>query len=214
MHERKSMNRKLKALGLALAAVMAMAAFASPASAAEFHSEVAHTEIKGEQEEALDVFTTNAGTVKCNTATYTGTTSAVTTSEITVTPAYSNCTAFGFVNTPIDTNNCHYTFTSNPGTPPVMHIVCPSAPITVTAFNCWVTVGSQTVNSGITYTNSGVGSARDITVDKTISGLTYTQHSKSFPGCSIGTFTNGTFTGSTTIKGTNTAGTQVGIWWQ
>jgi hypothetical protein len=207
------MNRKLKALGLALAAVMAMAAFASSAYAAEFHSEATHTEIKGEQEET-DVFTTNAGTVKCTTATYVGTTSAATTSEITVTPTYSNCTAFGFVNTPIDTNNCHYTFTSNPTVPPVLHILCPTAPITVTAFNCWVTVGSQTVNSGIEYTNKGAGTTRDVTVDVNISGLTYTQHSKSFPGCTNGTFTNGTYVGKATVKGTNTAGTQVGVWWQ
>jgi hypothetical protein len=207
------MNRKLKALALALAAVMAMAAFASSASAAEFHSEVEHTEIKGEME-GTDVFTTNAGTVKCTTATYTGTTSAFTTKEITVTPTYGGCTAFGFVNTPIDTNNCHYTFTPNPGTPPVLHISCPVAPITVTAFNCWITVGSQTVNSGIEYTNNGVGATRDVTVDVNISGLTYTQHPKNFPECAKGTFSNGAYSGLATVKGSNTAGTQVGIWWQ
>jgi hypothetical protein len=209
------MNRKLKTLGVAFAAVMAMAIFAGPASAtlALFHSEVEHSEIKGAQEEQ-DVFTVNAGTVKCSTASYQGTSSVATPTEITVTPAYSNCTAFGFVNTTIHTNECHYTFTSHPTTPPVLHILCPKEPITVTAFNCWITVPSQTVNSGVTYTNLGTGSSREVTVDVKLSALTYTQHSKSFPGCTNGTFSNGTYVGLAKVKATNTAGTQVGIWWQ
>jgi hypothetical protein len=209
------MNRELKTLGVAFAAVMAMAIFAGTASAtlALFHSEVSHTEIKGEQD-GTDVFTVNAGTVKCTVATYFGTTSVVTPTEITVKPTYNNCTAFGFVNTTIDTNGCSYTFTSHPTTPPVMHIVCPSAPITVTAFNCWVTVGSQTVNSGIAYTNKSTETTRDVTVDVNLSSLTYTQHPQKIPQCTRGTFTNGTYVGAATVKGTNTAGTQVGIRWE
>jgi hypothetical protein len=213
--ERKSMNRKFTTLGVAFATVMAMAIFAGPASAtlALFHSETAHTEIKGQQE-GTDAFITNAGTVKCSSIIYTGTASVATPTEITVTPKYEKCTAFGFVSTPIDTNNCHFTFISHPTTPPVMHIVCPTAPITMTAFNCWTTVGSQTVNSGIGYTNNGAGTTRDVTAELNISGLSYTQHPKSFPQCDSGTFTNGTYTGLVRVKGTNTAGTQVGIWWQ
>jgi hypothetical protein len=204
------MNRKLKALGLALAAVMAMAAFASSASAAEFHSEVAHTQITGSQI-GTDVFTVNAGTVKCTEATYSGTqTTGVTATEVSVVPAYSGCTAFGFVSTPIDVNGCKYQFTPNAN--PYLHIICSGSPITVTAFNCYVKVASQTVNSGVTYTNTGAGTARDVDVKVSLSGLTYSQESKSFPGCSNGTFTNGTYTGEATVKGANTAGTQVGIW--
>jgi hypothetical protein len=218
MHERKSMNRKLKTLGVAFASVIAMAVFAGSASAtlALFHSETGHTEIKGEQE-GQDVFTTNTGSVQCKTVTYTGTASTGTPTELDVAPTFSGCSTFGFVNMPIDTNGCHYKFKSHPTTPPVLHILCPTAPITITAFNCYVTIGSQTVSHGISYTNKGAGTTRDITVDVNISseeGLTYTQHSKSFPGCSNGTFTNGTYTGLTTVKATNTAGTQVGIWWQ
>jgi hypothetical protein len=207
------MNRKLKALGLALAAVMALAAFSGSASAAEFHSEVAHTQISGNQV-GSDVFTTNAGTVKCSETTYSGTqTTGVTSSESKVTPKYGGCTAFGFIGATIDVNGCTYIFT--PNTEPSLHIVCGEKPIEVTTPTCVVTVGSLTVNHGVVYTNEGAGTSRDIRVKVNLTGLTYTQHNKSFPNCTggAGTFTNGTYTGEATVKGANTAGTQVGIWW-
>jgi hypothetical protein len=204
------MNRKLKGLGLMFVALLALAGFSSSAMATEFHSEVAHTIIDGEQPaETNDVFTVKAGTVTCKSATYSGTVNSATTSEVTVQPKYSECTAFGFVNTTIDVpSGCWYRFT--PDTNP-LHIVCGAEPITVTAFNCWITVGSQT-NSGITYSNSGSGSSRDVTVTANATGLTYTQHSKSFPGCTSGTFTDGKYVGKGTVKGTNTEGKAVGIW--
>jgi hypothetical protein len=207
------MNRKLKGLGLMFAALLALAAFSSSAMATEFHSETAHTIISGEQPpEKNDVFTVKAGTVTCKSATYSGTTSSVTTGEVTVTPKYSECTAFGFVNSPIDVpSTCDYRFTPSTAAKQ-LDIVCTSTEkITVTAFNCWVTVGTQSTN-GITYTNAGAGATRDITVDANVTGLAYTQHSKSFPGCTNGSFTDGTYVGSGTVKGANTEGKQVGIW--
>jgi hypothetical protein len=207
------MNRKLKALGLVIAAVMALAAFSGSASAAEFHSEVAHTQISGNQI-GSDVFTTNAGTVKCSETTYSGTqTTGVTSSEVTVTPKYSGCTAFGFIGATIDVNGCDYRFTPNPK--PYLHIICGEKPIEVTTPTCVVTVNSQTVQEGVTYTNEGAGTSRDVRVKVNLTGLTYDQHNKAFPNCTggAGHFSNGTYTGEGTVKGANTAGTQVGIWW-
>jgi hypothetical protein len=214
------MNRRLKSLGLALLAVLAFASVSvSAASAAEFHSEIAHTALSGTQV-GEDVFTTNAGTVKCKKASYTGTSSAVTTPHQTVAPSYSECTAFGFVNATIDPNGCTYTFAAVAGTPsPItgtVQIVCTGEKkyIEVTAFNCDVKVGPQGPLKGITYTNAGAGKTRDVTVDVSLTGLHYEQSGTSFPGCSggAGTFTNGTYTGQATVKGANTAGEQVGIW--
>lgn len=206
------MTRKLKALGLAFVAVLAMGALsASAASAASFHSEAAHTILSGEQPTGTnDVFTTNAGTVTCQNATYSGTTSSATTSTVTVTPSYSGCTAFGFVNATIDVNGCTYTF--NAGNDDLI-ITCSGNPITVTAFNCHVKVASQEATAGISYDNAGSGTSRDVTATANITGLKYTQESKSFPGCTNGSFTNGTYKGAGTVKGSNTAGTEsVGIW--
>jgi hypothetical protein len=218
------MNRKLKALGLTFVALLALAGFSSMVMAAEFHSETAHTTISGEQPaETNDVFTVKAGTVTCKSATYAGTTTSATTSEITVTPTYTECTAFGFVGATIDVpggnkpaganGGCDYRFTPSTATSQ-LHIVCGAGEfITVTTFNCDVHVGSQTA-TGITYTNAGSGNGRDVTVNANITGLTYTQTNTSFPFCTggAGTFTDGKYVGKGTVFGKNTAGEAVGVW--
>jgi hypothetical protein len=205
------MIRKLKTFGLALGAVLALGALsATTAPAASFHSEAAHTTLSGSQMVATDdVWTINAGTIRCGYTSYSGTTTAATTETITVTPAYSECTAFGFVNAPIDVNGCTYTF--NAGNDDLI-IACPvGKTITVTAFNCHVSVGSQSIASSITYDNAGSGNFREVWPTLNLSGLKYTQVSKSFPGCTNGAFTNGTFKGSLDVRGTGTSGF-VGVW--
>lgn len=206
------MTLQLRAFGLAFAAVLAMGALSAPAAqAASFHSETAHTILSGSQPMAnFDVYTVKAGTIKCTSATYSGTASSATTETITVTPSFSGCTAFGFVSTPIDVNGCTYTF--NAGNDDLVIDCFAAQGITVTAFNCHVRFVPQTVSSGIGYGNAGSGSNRDITITSNLSGLKYTQESKSFPGCTNGSFTDGLFSGSTTLKGTNTSGTAVGVW--
>jgi hypothetical protein len=217
------MNRKLKALGLTFVALLALAAVSSSAMATEFHSETAHTIISGEQPAAEnDVFTVNAGTVTCKSATYSGTTSAETQAEVTVTPTYNECTAFGFVSTKIDVpggnvaagagGGCDYRFTPSTASSQ-LHIVCGSGEfITVTAFNCYVRVGTQTA-TGVTYVNGGSGTSRDVTVNANITGLSYSQENK-FGGCGggAGSFTNGKYVGAGTVKGSTTTGGAVGIW--
>jgi hypothetical protein len=212
------MIRNLKALGLALVAILALGALSASAAMAEtgFHSDEAHTILKGSQI-GTDTFTVNAGTVKCGQATYEGTTDEKTETTVTVTPNYSECVAFGFVNTTIDVNGCTYEFSSHNNN---VVIGCGANPITVTAFNCWVTVGSQTTNGGITYGHTPTAHEvsttgprpTDIDVTVNISGIHYTQHSKSFPGCSNGTRTDGKYTGAATVQGFNTANEPVDIW--
>jgi hypothetical protein len=204
------MNRKLKALGLTIAAVTAMTAFTASATALEFHTEVAHTEFSGETVAFNGTIKVNAGTISCPQETFSGTSAVATTSEITVAPTFINCTAFGFVSAQIDFNQCDFKFT--PLSHSYLHIICGLSPITVTAFNCWVTIGSQTVNTGVTYWNEGSGVTRDLRINLNLSGLTYTQHSKSFPGCTNGTFTNGAYEDAITLQGVSTIGTRIGVW--
>jgi hypothetical protein len=66
--------------------------------------------------------------------------------------------------------------------------------------------------AGITWHNTGSGSGRFVDFAINIKGIKYTQHSKSFPGCANGTFTNGTYVGGGHVKGTNSLGSQVGVW--
>jgi hypothetical protein len=207
------MIRKVKALSLAFVAVIAMSALSASAASAEFfHSEASHTLLDGSQL-GTDVFTTNAGTVSCEEATYSGTQSAATVKSITVFPKYSKCTAFGFVSATIDVPaGCGYTFT--PTEPNRIHIVgCNTTPITVTAFNCWVTVKDQTPAGTVHYHTGGSGTTHDITVTVNLTGITYTQHNKSFPFCGggAGTFNNGKYTGEATVEGTDTLENHVGI---
>jgi hypothetical protein len=211
------MNRRIRSLGLLLGAVLASAACAAPATAAEFHSELAHTTFSGFQvvgEE--DAFTFKAGVVRCSQASYSGTSVEVnaTFSEITLTPKYTNCTAFGFVNTPIDVpKSCDFRFTPSTAATQ-LHLICGANEyIEVTAFNCHVQIGSQT-GVGITYHNKGTGVNQDIMITSAVTGMTYTQASKVIPGCQNGTFTDGKFAGATTLSGTTGAGEPVGIWHQ
>lgn len=217
--EGTKMNRWLKLCGVAVAGVLMIGAVsASAASAATtFTLGTTHTTLDGSQL-GTDELVVNGGKVTCNEAVYSGTSTEASPHSIAVTPTYSECVAFGFVNSTIDMNGCYYEFTFS-ATTNAFHIKCPTNPIAITAFNCEVTLLPQTANGGIIYHNEGSGEAMDIEPTLNLTGLTYVQHSKSFPGCSTaGTngvatsfFHDGKFNAQITLTGTTTPGTQVGI---
>lgn len=199
------MKHKLKTAGLTLVALLAMVALqASAASAESFHTEGTESVLKGSQV-GEDIWTFNAGTVSCQEATYSGSQSVSTSETFKVVPKYTECKAFGFVNTTVDVNGCTFNFNANNAT---TFIDCfPNTPMVITAFNCWVTVGQQTIpGSGITYTNTGSGTNRDVDLKFNLGSMSYTQHSKSFPGCTNGVFGNGKYTGSATVQATTLGG--------
>ena len=182
------MKRNLKTLGLVLASVFAMSAIgASAASAAEFHSAVHPQSVSGSQTTS-HVFTTDAGTVTCKKATFSGTTAAKTSTTQTLTPSYTECTAFGFVNVPIHINGCGYIFHNNGTTV----VECPSGKsIQITAPFCTTSVGAQHIASGMSFGNNA--GKTDIVATTNIKGIAYNE---------CGTpKTNGTYTGTTTVTG-------------
>src|SRR5262245_58717455 len=121
------MTRNLKALGLAFVAVFAMSAIAASAAHATeyFHQHEEHTIITaanvGTGHTGANEFTIAPGlTIKCTTAKFEGTevelekhvepltTGTTWTKEsLTVTPTYSECTAFGFPAI-VTHEECHY----------------------------------------------------------------------------------------------------------
>jgi hypothetical protein len=202
------MNRKLKTLGLALVAVLAVAAMATATAGAEWHVHETGT-VKGINV-GEEVFTTNAGNVKCEVSEYNGSVASTTPGAIRFKPTYKNCTAFGFVNTPIDVGTCEKEITTPVNTTSTYHWVNCATPIRITAFNCEVTIGNQGPLSHITWTQIN-GPPPHIQGHTTTTGVKYTQHSKSFPGCTNGTFTNGTNTGTITVKAFNLSTGQVGF---
>lgn len=217
------MTRNLKALGLALIAAFAISAVVAStasAAAAKFRSEASSTILTGKQHAGNDKFVTDGGTVECNEATYVGSQTGTEATEASVTPTYSGCTAFFFINVPIVTNECEYTFTSGEKNAQgnfegSTHIECPAGKaIEVKASStCTVTVGTQTPTGGtITYTNVGTGTTREITVDVALTGIHYTEDG-SGTGCPHGqATTNGTYNGAALVTGENEEGVHKGIW--
>jgi hypothetical protein len=204
------MNRKLKTLTLIVSAAMAtIALLPATASAVNFHTETGHSVIVGSDVGGGDVFTFKAGTLKCGNISYSGTASSATFEVMTVVVSFQECTAFGFINTPVDSNFCEYRFWASSNFFDIRTCV---PPITITAFNCWVTVDAQNWLEGLTFKNGGAGSGRYIEIATNVTGIKYTQHSKSFPGCTNGTFTDGKYTGLTTLTSINTSAEPKGLW--
>ncbi len=193
------MIRNLKILGLAFVAVFAMGAVV--ASAQQFHSESAPSTVTGSQE-GQGVFTTDAGTIECTTATYKGTIGTTTTTTISMVPTFSGCTAFGgFASAKITTNGCEYLLhiTQNGSNTGTMDIACPgSNEITVVAevfgtVKCTVHIHPKSGLQTVTYTNVGVGATRERIVHLDITNFTYTVTAGTgFGACSTtGTTHNG-----------------------
>ncbi len=208
------MSRNLKVLGLSLVAVLAMSAMVAAGASAEapfkFKSEGSPTTLTGKQHAANDVFTTHTGTVSCDNATYAGTQTGTETSEVSVTPSYSGCKAFGLLSVPIDVNGCSYRFNANTKVgvnyEGSVDVVCPAGKqIEVTAPGCTVTVKPQTGLSKVTYTNVGAGATREVTVDVNINNLQYEEHRPLFGICSTNTVptTGGTYVGAGLVTGSS-----------
>jgi hypothetical protein len=203
------MNAKLKSLGLSLIAVFALTAMWAATASAEWHVHESGT-IK-----AINVgeetFTLNAGTWKCEVSEYNGSIASTTPGAIKVKATYKGCTAFGFMNIPIDVGTCETEITTPVGTTSTYNIVnCGATPMRVTAFNCEITIGNQGPLSHVTWTQIP-GPPAHLQAHITVTGIKYTQHSKSFPGCTNGTFSNGTYTGTNEVRTFNAVGKQVGF---
>jgi hypothetical protein len=154
--ERITMTRnRFKVLGLAFIAVLAMSAIGATASQAapQFTCSKYPCTATGTSAEGAEVFTTPGGTVTCH-ASYvvegkgTNTDIHAATSVVTVTPTYSNCKAFGFLNATVNMTGCDYEFTATEAT--VLNSVydhhvairCPiGKSIDIVASTCEVDVG-------------------------------------------------------------------------
>jgi hypothetical protein len=209
------MSRKLKTLGIAIVASLAMSAMAASAQAApEFHAGNAHTILKGKQETGSEhVFTAGEsfGGISCTQAEFSGTTSALTEKTQTMTPVYENC-ADSFGRTAhVSMNGCGYIFSvSNNATVGTTEIECPPGKeivVTVTASpHCTVRIPAQKSVGPVTYHNIANG---DVTVTSEAENVTNTTEGGFFIcGVSNGHHTEGTYFGNTVVHGTNTTGTE------
>jgi hypothetical protein len=224
------MNRKLKALSAIFSAALLAAAVSVVSAPAEtgghFISEVAHTELSGAQESGFNELHDAIGSVLCEEASFTGTTTATTHESISIIPKYGKCRN-GTNTVTVDMNECYYTFTVGKKAATghnTVHLICPPGKsITLTIFlehtshthtpACTVHIPAQTPTGGVTYTTTGSGKTHGITADITVTNITVIRTPHFFGGCLFAAEhgTTAELTGKATLQGKTTAGEPVGI---
>jgi hypothetical protein len=209
------MIRKLKTLGVALVAALALTAVsAASASAANYTAGAYPTTITGESALGNDTFTTEAGKVECK-AHFQGTLAA-SSSSLEITPTYTNCRAFGFLEATVHMNGCKYLKTGPIGGPHTYQLntdlVCPAGKdVTITSATCDTTIQPQTNISSITVTN--VTASGDLTAKANLTGIKYTVVTDGF-GCpynGIGAKTGATYVQDAPITLDSTNGQTIDV---
>jgi len=213
------MIRKLKALGLALFAVLAMSAVAASASQAAgvFTWESGTQILKAESDEEAgggtatgkQVFTTQSGSVECDTVEGQAAVSGTEATEITSQSiSYHNhgkttCTGPGGTSPTIEFGNCDYKFTAGQTidemqTTGSAHIECTSGTIVINAPLCQIKVKAQKPTGGHVIYHTITAAKNYVTMEATVSEI----HSVAQGFfCEKGTTTNGQYKGNVIVKG-------------
>jgi hypothetical protein len=161
-------------------------------------------------------FTTEGGTAEC-AAHFQGGSLNLISSSLTLTPTYTNCKAFGFVEMTINMNGCDYLFKEPTGSvhsyTAKVDIVCPAGKtIEIQASTCRVTVGPQSLGAGAKFTNDTA--AKDLLFKVDLAGISYTVLQDGFLCAFNGTGakSGGTYTtqSAITLDSTNGAAIHIG----
>jgi hypothetical protein len=168
------MLRNLKTLGLAFVVVLAMIAMAaSAASASQYTASAYPATATGSNTAGNETFTTPGGTVQCDSH-FQGTLAGAS-SSLKITPKYTNCTAFGFLNATVHFIGCwliSYVGVNHGGGvyTHIFDIGCePGAIIIITAGTCEVKIPAQTGLSSTQTTNLAGGT---LTVQPNLKNIT------------------------------------------
>jgi hypothetical protein len=208
MERKHLMNRKLKTLGLALVAALALTAVLASAAQAQFTSTAENTEHEGSQATTHN-FTLGAGgdKISCSTSTFKGTNKGTfnsgsgtyETQSITVKPTFAGCVdPFGNA-VEVLKNSLEYHFLSGPEKGKMVLTGELETTVKDPIAHCTINVkGNQTLN-GISYTNNADGT---VTITTTTNNITTTFAGGFFACGNAGTHSNaGTYSGTTTLKG-------------
>jgi len=215
------MMHKYKALGVALAAVLALSALAAQAASASPLTVTGGgtTFYTGDQDKTPWIWTDGSLSAECVATTITASSSGESVTETTWTATYDKCTGFGFALMHWNHNGCTYTFTTptqiSPGvvtwSASNIHIVCPvgkSIEYTPTSFGvsvCTRFINSQTPTGGHVVGRNVAGSSpTDVTLEITLEGIHYTG-----TGGVCGnseTHTNWKWTGNSTVSAFSNGG--------
>jgi hypothetical protein len=205
------MIRNFKALGVVVAAILAMSAVvASAAQAAEFKAGAYPAALTAKAEpppNGSQRLITTAGTVTCDTVTGTATLSGPASSVLTKSITYTDsalavegkkdtCTGPLGSQPVIEMHGCQYRF-NVAGT---VDIVCPAGEVIVVNGGglCTVEIGSQSGLSKVTYTNIVEGGVERVTISPNITNISYKHHGL----CGTGSGTTGSYTGAVIVTAT------------
>jgi hypothetical protein len=210
------MTRNLKAMGLAVVALLATGAvFASPAAARfEAESTPVTLTVSSNGMQKLEL-TPGASAIECTTLSLDNSTiSTSPTTTVEVFPTYTNCERLLALTTTVSMNGCGYLLHSAAGsTTGTVDVTCPSGKaieinVGSTPF-CQYTLG-PTNNQGlgtVVFSNQGSGTTREVRTEATVTGITATRTINGF-GCPDAK--NSVYRGSATITGENASG-HVGV---
>jgi hypothetical protein len=191
----------------ALGALTASSAFAGQFTTNGV-STVTFTGSQGTEQNIFEI-TNSAGSfvkVKCSEASFEGTSSTPSPTEVTITPTYGGCTLGGLAAS-VTMDGCQYTLTgeSSPaGTFSVDIVSCTAGKaITIKKGNCTVTVPAQNNLSHVVFDSSGSASEMDIVATATVSvpsgGINNTQTGSECPAPGL-TSSDASYSGSVTIR--------------
>lgn len=207
-----------KMLGTAFVAVLALSAFAaSAASAAEFKATGSPVMLFAGQD-TQHVFTTDGSSVTCETATFEAASVTAPSKTVSVVPAYSGCTAFGFVSAKVEMKGCEYEFLE-PNASLVSNVKQKCGANKTRIFSsflgstCEVLIGEtgNTNLSSVSFKNEAT-SPTTVKVTANVTGITAekTKDTGICPLKGTGTVKNAEYTGTSTVEGTEGIGVSVG----
>ena len=202
------MNRKIKALGLALMAALALTAVMASAASAQFTSTSKHTNLTGGQV-TTHKFTagTGIGAITCTTATFNGTAASESETTQVVTPSYAGCKDSLGRTVHVSVGTSRYEFTSGAGKG-LVHIIGGPIVLTVTgSTHCTITITSQTGNNNVAYAQKG----NNLEVTTTTNNIHSHIAGGGFAcGTSNTTSSTGSYTGATIMEG-NAGATKISV---
>jgi hypothetical protein len=209
-----------KMLGAAFVAVLALSAIAaSAASAAEFKATASPVTLLAGQD-TTHTLTLDGSAVTCETTTFEETNVTAPSKTVRITPAYSGCTTFGFVQNKIEMNGCRYEFLE-PNSALVGNVAlrCPTKETKARLFAsvlgsvCEVLFGESgnTNLSKLSYKNEAT-SPTTVKVTAAVTGITAekTKDTGICPLKGTGTIHNAEYSGTSTVEGLSGIGVSVG----
>lgn len=218
------MSRKQRALGLTVAAVLAVAALqisTALATAPEFKAEsgIERVTSTGGEGEAFFMFTNGANTIsgECFEPSFEGSLASTSTTSITVALSYAECGLAGLAAT-IDWHGCELRWTLAAGTNPptatedIVNCTNADKSITYTAGGCTIHIPEQTGIAHALWSNKNMGPNRTIKGMRTDNALKYRTSSGCPGGASPGLLENGMWTETVELTGETSTGVMKGLW--